>query len=808
MATRTASVSGNWSETATWGGQSVPANGDTVIINQGVEVLFDVDQSAWANGLASITLNGLLHFDSSPLTLKMNGNITGNGSLIIGYFSTLLDYYGGDWVEVEGYDNVYVLSIGGSPQINKVYGKIGDGIIEYTQVDTIEEVENTVGSSFIHRTENSLSIYVNPLDESIDIRFIDPIPRPEIGSESRCQILFNATGTINIPTIIIFGWHPEREFTTLATNSNKNTNTLVLTENLDLQEGDIIVVGSGEDYSGYLVESETGRYTVSSYNSETKTITLTANLSTNRLTGDYIGIYSRPIKVSRTSGTAFLNPTSNVVSYAEIIGARFTTRIFQIIRDLTDHVKFSHTTFSAPSYPSCSSIYNIKVEDCVVGYYASIVEYPVGIEGYIENSLSISSPFLSNCSTNFVIDGSITQNYAQSPYNSSKLKIFNSKNLNTDAISGASFLKNCEITLSPTYYDVVVYSEAFRSVMVDCIISTFNGTIPLKSWIAYNCIFPVEIREFARPRHNLAPYEKCESFDHNCIPGDYRAIMKGGVIGTNGTELLMPYYSGAEPLDLYWYQSTDWEWINYIPITLEDGFIKVTSDLAGPDKFGIYLWNQIPVMAEKEHTMTFNLKGSVESDAVVHVAYYSDFDYTALSSETISLGNISTTETEVSATFTPPANAVSMVISIHYGTEQDPGESLYYKSGSIKENVDNPGVLVFNCQSATSPVFIDFPVTLAPYKRNWWYASAKKDFDGGLVKMELIDPSNDPLIDPSATPIATYTLDDEKDLLLGLKVKYTSNRHREAIVRISAMNSTGTVEINTKWIQRRVRYGR
>jgi len=61
MATKTASVSGLWSDKATWGGAAVPVNGDAVVINAGVTVLFNVDQSAWANGVLSIQIDGLLH---------------------------------------------------------------------------------------------------------------------------------------------------------------------------------------------------------------------------------------------------------------------------------------------------------------------------------------------------------------------------------------------------------------------------------------------------------------------------------------------------------------------------------------------------------------------------------------------------------------------------------------------------------------------------------------------------------------------------------------------------------------------------
>jgi len=52
-ATRTASVSGNWSNIATWGGAAVPVDGDNVIINSGVTVTVDVNTAA----VASIVIN-------------------------------------------------------------------------------------------------------------------------------------------------------------------------------------------------------------------------------------------------------------------------------------------------------------------------------------------------------------------------------------------------------------------------------------------------------------------------------------------------------------------------------------------------------------------------------------------------------------------------------------------------------------------------------------------------------------------------------------------------------------------------------
>lgn len=78
MAARTASVTGLWSNTATWGGSAVPVNGDSVTVNAGVVVTVDVDESGFASGLLSIALNGTLKFSASAgsYALKLAGNLT------------------------------------------------------------------------------------------------------------------------------------------------------------------------------------------------------------------------------------------------------------------------------------------------------------------------------------------------------------------------------------------------------------------------------------------------------------------------------------------------------------------------------------------------------------------------------------------------------------------------------------------------------------------------------------------------------------------------------------------------------------
>jgi hypothetical protein len=95
MAARTASVSGVWSNTATWGGSSVPGEGDTVTINSGVTVTVDQniivgDDSA----TAAITNSGTLDVPyniGADYSLTLKGNYTGNGEWKVGNSTNRLD---------------------------------------------------------------------------------------------------------------------------------------------------------------------------------------------------------------------------------------------------------------------------------------------------------------------------------------------------------------------------------------------------------------------------------------------------------------------------------------------------------------------------------------------------------------------------------------------------------------------------------------------------------------------------------------------------------------------------------------------
>ena len=84
-ATRTASVTGNWSATATWGGAAVPVAGDNIIINTGVTVTVDVNtalvttvviNAPSSNNGITISSTNILNCGAITMNSPSSGTIT------------------------------------------------------------------------------------------------------------------------------------------------------------------------------------------------------------------------------------------------------------------------------------------------------------------------------------------------------------------------------------------------------------------------------------------------------------------------------------------------------------------------------------------------------------------------------------------------------------------------------------------------------------------------------------------------------------------------------------------------------------
>src|SRR5689334_4345553 len=93
-AARVASVTGNWDQTATWGGSSVPISGDTVNINGSIVVTVPAGYSAAcaavvvgntnnSSGNCGLTINGTLTVDSGN-SVKVGQGASRDANLVLG----------------------------------------------------------------------------------------------------------------------------------------------------------------------------------------------------------------------------------------------------------------------------------------------------------------------------------------------------------------------------------------------------------------------------------------------------------------------------------------------------------------------------------------------------------------------------------------------------------------------------------------------------------------------------------------------------------------------------------------------------
>ncbi|KAF5053678.1 hypothetical protein DSECCO2_395930 [anaerobic digester metagenome] len=644
MATITSEKSGNWSATTTWAGGIIPGNGDSVVIAEGHEVMFNIDQSGFANGLAGLLINGILYWDNTKVTcLKMNGNITGTGRL----------YVAGMWEMNPATDGYTPVS--GYPNVWRDYGIAAIETLEgvrFTPADSIEEVNETPNSFYQVWEEGSHITYWNDTD-SVN-RYFTGINWPPNGSEYRAYILFNSTGTINVPHIQMYGEFPEREYTQLDADANAGQNQIILKEDLDLQQGDVISIGCGSE-NGNMTDTTKGAYTVNSYDYTTKTVTLTADLQKNRLIEDYVCIGSRPIKITRTSGTNALITAKidDIIIKGVYINFYFISNSSSDITNMSENILADHCT-------SADKVLLYNVKNSIISNSSRITggtsDLCYGVNNLLINDIGINGADLTPGNKNIIMNCVQQNTMAISTCKEARNSIFkNSGSINPNY---PSTYINCEFSGigNPTWGNL---NQIFESIFIDCVFKDsdtgyFGYILP----VLYHCIFEgndinLDLKE------SWNNNSKIESFDHNQLPGNYKAWMHGGRIETD-TE-----------------------------------------------------------------------------------------DTTIL-----------------------------------------------------------PGRLILNCESADYPVFRDFPVTLVAYRNMWWWASVLKDFTGGEVKMELIDPTADPLVDPSAVPLASYILEDVEDVLTALKLNYRSNRNMQAILRVSAQNNTGSVQLNTRLIEKRVKYGR
>jgi hypothetical protein len=519
MATITSNQSGDWSATNTWVDGTVPVNGDSVVIAEGHTVRFNVDMSGFANGLAGLIINGILNFHSGIVTyLKMNGNVTGTGNLIVGEFKTgsYFNLSGNLWVATTAY---------------RVKGIINNSDNFFLkEVNSLAEVESTPNSFFYGETGYGLGVGIHNSDgsnPSSTTKRIAEIQRPAVGSENRCTLMFNATGTIIVPTIRMYGWYPEREYTQLDADATLNATTIVLKEDLGLQAGDKIAIGSGTEY-GMPAETGRGVYTVQSYDTQTKIVTLTSALLKERLSGDYISIASRPIKIYRTSGTnGFITAYLNGLTFVGVCAGTYL--IYKDIAPFSSAHYIDHCTSLDKAIVYNVSDSEIKNSTRVGGASSALT---VGRNLLVDSCICISGQFINGGSYDCKIINCISQNTSSLPYGIIK----NSKILNVGLTEIPSEMINTVISGLPYTSDYVGGSYA-KGKWKNCVFKDNDlGYFSLYNHILFNCIFEGE-KEIVHPNLSRYWFIPLESFDHNQIPGNYKAWMRGGRIITENNKL-------------------------------------------------------------------------------------------------------------------------------------------------------------------------------------------------------------------------------------------------------------------------------
>jgi len=342
----------------------------------------------------------------------------------------------------------------------------------------------------------------------------DPIPA-YAGSDKdyRAKIHLQTSDALRPQTNSIFKCFGEKKplnHTTLAADASADSTTIQLNEDLGLQPYEKIVVGAGSA-NGPMTETAKGIYTVSSYDSETKTVTLSSGLGHSRLAGDYVAVYSRPIRIENTR---------RIISAYDFFTTRFEGTLFKkdfffpnfktdddnVVADQTTvHSSTSILHFSycqladwknSTIYNTCINNHqNVRFLDCAfiqqdINAAVGFVEYP----GYtlFERCLFENAPAIYFCYTDFG--------------------------------RGAAYFKS----ISARGLQSAPFHFAGKIEVMDSDLSNFTTAI---SRVHYhhrlcNTKANISVVDWGGASYGLG----IESFNHNQVPGAYMAWYQGGTV--------------------------------------------------------------------------------------------------------------------------------------------------------------------------------------------------------------------------------------------------------------------------------------
>jgi hypothetical protein len=98
----------------------------------------------------------------------------------------------------------------------------------------------------------------------------------------------------------------------------------------------------------------------------------------------------------------------------------------------------------------------------------------------------------------------------------------------------------------------------------------------------------------------------------------------------------------------------------------------------------------------------------------------------------------------------------------------------------------------FQIMQADEPLFWDTPFLSSAGKQVTVAIAAMKEFQGGVVMLQIIDPAHDPLFGFGDMPLDAVTLDDTISIWRTLSVSFMSTFMQPLVARVLVQNSTGT----------------
>ena len=367
-----------------------------------------------------------------------------------------------------------------------------------------------------------------------------PIMRPVSGDTVFCNIMFGASNTYSIQHEI-HGEVPNIVHSFLAEDSALGSNQLKTTTDLDLRANDKIAVGSKE-VSATLTETAKGIYTVQSYDSVTKIITLTANLQTKRYANDLIVSLTRPINIDRVSGSTNYHsgtPLTNLILKGVSIGANGGYWLY-MNSSHTNIDNFSSSNIyceGVSSYARAIVYYghNVVFNKCVMGGANYCLGAALSGDSSIENSYGVNGSLSYSNSGRVIIKNCISENCIVTRGYLQKNCSFKGMGL-LSTESAQSIWDNCIFDGSGEGNGVAGANNVMyeNGIFKNCIFKpNITGYMRRLSAKLYNCLFEAdnnvwhsENNKIFRANHII------ESFNHNQIENNNKWWLKGGKIET------------------------------------------------------------------------------------------------------------------------------------------------------------------------------------------------------------------------------------------------------------------------------------